>query len=616
MRAALRLGPVGDIWHKPALSAVVALAVPLLALLWAGRLDLVPYAAAGSMCALYGHGLPYAARARALAWVVLGMTSGTAVALVASALTGSVAVRVAVAALLAGLHKAVCDATRIGPPGNVVLTFVAASAVFVPQELGDVPAHVGLGLLGGLLAWTVGMAPGLLRPDGPERIAVARALESTAHLLRTSPDPRDLSEAGDFSEERESAAVRQAHHAAAAAVNAAWQTLMRSGVPVRRRDALSWLLVRAESAAAGIAEETGPGATRVPGAPGASDASGVSGASGVQGVRGFRAVQGVQGVRGVPGVRGVSGAPAPSGAARRAVVGEFAGWARDLRKGRPLPSPPGVALPADERAELAGVAAERDEFATIGADRPGHAAAGGGVRCGGGGGVVRVMVEVARRWRVVGMVFAGAAVAGWGSMALGVGRPYWAVVTAAAVFAANTTLSWSRAIQRVVGNLLGVGLFTLVAPVTRLGAVALVVAVLALQFATEAAITRNHWLGSVFVTPMAILMGEFAGTRPVAELVADRWLDTCLGAVAGLLACVLVPDRRAARRVRAGLVRLERILAGTPEPGERDRLRAALVEVREAADVAAGEWWTGALPHERIAAAERAGHRRLATLYA
>ncbi|MER6513814.1 FUSC family protein [Nonomuraea sp. NPDC001636] len=611
MRAALRLGPVGDIWHKPALSAVVALAVPLLALLWAGRLDLVPYVAAGSMCALYGHGLPYAARARALAWVVLGMTSGTAVALVASALTGSVAVGVAVAALLAGLHKAVCDATRIGPPGNVVLTFVAAGAVFVPQELGDVPGHVGLGLLGGLLAWTVGMAPGLLRPDGPERIAVARALESTAHLLRTTPKPRalpepralfdgrglsgtrglfegrglsetcDLSEVRDVPEGGEAAVVHQARHAAAAAVNAAWQTLLRSGVPARRRDALARLLVRAESAAAGLAEETGTGA-----------------------------------------------------AARRATHGQLAGWARDLRKGRPLPSPREVVLPADERAELEGVAAGRNESAPTGTDRPGCAAAadgvrrgaaagdvrregsGDGVRCGRGGGVVRVVAEVVRRWRVVGMVFAGAAVAGWGSMVLGVGRPYWAVVTAAAVFAANTTLSWSRAIQRVVGNLLGVGLFTLVAPVTRLGAVALVVAVLALQFATEAAITRNYWLGSVFVTPMAILMGEFAGTRPVAELVADRWLDTCLGAAAGLLACVLVPDRRAARRVRAGLVRLERMLAGTPEPAERDRLRAALVEVREAADVASGEWWTGALPHERIAAAERAGHRRLATLYA
>ncbi|MFI7469411.1 FUSC family protein [Nonomuraea sp. NPDC049646] len=683
---------MGDIWHKPALSAVVALAVPLLALLAAGRLDLVPYAAAGSMCALYGHGLPYAARARALGWVVLGMTSSTAVALVVSALTGSVAVRVAVAALLAGLHKAVCDATRIGPPGNVVLTFVAAGSVFVPQELGDVPAHVGLGLLGGLLAWTVGMAPGLLRPDGPERVAVARALESTAHLLRTAPKPRhlpephdvpetrglldgrslsgirrlpgargllagaglsgtcELSEDRDFREGREGVAVRQARHAAAAAVNAAWQTLLRSGVSARRRDALARLLVRAESAAAGMAEETGPGAARAPGVPASPR---------VPGVPAFPDVPGVQASPGVPGVPAFLGsafpedqvvpeAPVASGAARRAAPRELAGWARDLRKGRPLPSPREVPLLADERAEVVGVAAGRDESAMTGADRPGRpavagevgraAGAGGvrrggsgegvrrgrsadGARCGGSGlgmrrGVVRVVVEVARRWRVVGMVFGGAAAAGWGSLALGVGRPYWAVVTAAAVFAANTTLSWSRAIQRVVGNLLGVGLFTLVAPVTRLGAVALVVAVLALQCATEAAITRNYWLGSVFVTPMAILMGEFAGTRPVAELVADRWLDTCLGAVAGLLACVLVPDRRAARRVRAGLVRLERMLAGTPEPGERDRLRAALAEVREAADVAAGEWWTGALPHERIAAAERAGHRRLAALYA
>ncbi|NUS08546.1 MAG: hypothetical protein HOV97_38980, partial [Nonomuraea sp.] len=227
VRAALRLGPLGDIWHKPALSAVVALAAPLLALLWAGRLDLVLYAAAGSMCALYGHGLPYAARAKALGWVVLGMVSSTTVALVTAALTDSVAVRVAVAALLAGLHKAACDATRIGPPGNVVLTFVAASAAFVPQELADVPAHVGLGVLGGAVAWAVGMAPGLVRPDGPERIAVARALESVARLLRAAP--------------------HQERHAAAAAIDAAWQTLLRSHA---RTDGLAHLLIHAESAAA------------------------------------------------------------------------------------------------------------------------------------------------------------------------------------------------------------------------------------------------------------------------------------------------------------------------------------------------------------------------------
>ncbi|MFB4268115.1 FUSC family protein [Nonomuraea sp. GTA35] len=551
VRAALRLAPLGDIWHKPALSGVAALAVVLLALLLAGRLDLTLYASAGAMCALYGHGLPYAARARALGWVVLGMLAGTAAALVTAALTDSVAIRVAVAALLAGLHKAACDATRIGPPGNVVLTFIAASAAFVPeQRLADVPAHVGLGVLGGLVAWAVGMAPGLLRPDGPERIAVARALEATARLLHARDEDVCGVRDGD---------ARQARHAAATAVNAAWQTLLRAG---DRREGLRRLLVRAESVAAARIGDREPSDREV------SDREGCD----------------REPIDREPG----GGVDADT----------LLGWARELRKGRPVPEPPlcDARTQAAEQAELTGIAAERVERTGRPASSP--------------------PALLARWWRVVVMVAGGAALAGWVSMALGVGRPYWAVVTAAAVFAANTTMSWSRALQRVVGNLLGVALFTLIVPVTRWGAVALVVAVLVLQFVTEAAITRNYWLGSVFVAPMAMLMTEFAGAEPVSALVADRWLDTCLGAAAGLLACVLLPDRRAAARVRDGLERLERLVEEPPTGGRaaRDRLRAALVELREAADIAAGEWWSAALPQERIAAAERAGHHRLAEL--
>ncbi|MEU6116646.1 hypothetical protein ABZ840_19180, partial [Streptomyces sp. NPDC047117] len=46
----------------------------------------------------------------------------------------------------------------------------------------------------------------------------------------------------------------------------------------------------------------------------------------------------------------------------------------------------------------------------------------------------------------------------------------------------------------------------------------------------------------------------------------------------------------------------------------RDRLAAALVELREAVEVASGEWWQRALPAERVALAERDGHRALARL--
>ncbi|MDX6312073.1 MAG: hypothetical protein QOF44_1537, partial [Streptomyces sp.] len=48
VRGALTLRPGGDIWHKPALSVVITLAIPEVALLLAGRLDLAFYVAAGA----------------------------------------------------------------------------------------------------------------------------------------------------------------------------------------------------------------------------------------------------------------------------------------------------------------------------------------------------------------------------------------------------------------------------------------------------------------------------------------------------------------------------------------------------------------------------------------
>jgi hypothetical protein len=197
-------------------------------------------------------------------------------------------------------------------------------------------------------------------------------------------------------------------------------------------------------------------------------------------------------------------------------------------------------------------------------------------------------------------------------MALGVDRPYWAVVTATAVFAANTTMSWHRGLQRALGNLLGVLLFTALVPLTSTGRAALVAVALACQFATEATIARNYWLGSVFVTPMAMIMVQFAGAEPARQLITDRWLDTCVGVAAGLLVCFLVPNRRASGRVETALAHVDAAVAA-PVPS-RERLAVTLLELREAADTADGEWWSGALPQARIAAAERHGHRTLAEL--
>ncbi|MGX1299411.1 hypothetical protein RKD35_000899 [Streptomyces albogriseolus] len=523
---ALRLGRPSDVWFKPALSVVAAVAPPSLLLVALGRLDLAAYTMAGSLCALYAHHRPYAARAKVLAWVVLGMLGGLAVALVTASLTRNAVVLVTVGALLAAVQKAVCDATRVGPPAHVILTFVSSATLFVPQTLGQVPGHLALAAAAGAWAWLVGMAPAPLRPHGPERRATAQALHTTAAYAETARDGE------------ESAGARSAAYAA---VHAAWQTLLAArNRPSTTRRALERLVVRAEVALA---------------------------------------------------------APADTDPARlRAWADAVRGSGRVPRTGDPRRDEGSLG----ERDELVGVAAERAV-----APRPLWSRLG-------------PLAPLAVRTAL------GCALAGYVSLALGADRPYWALVTAASLYQANLTLTWSRAVQRVVGNLVGVLLFAAVTPVARLGPLALVLCILACNFGAEALIGRNYWLGSVCVTPLALLVTELPGYQPTGELVTDRVVDTLVGALVGFAAALAVTDRRAGRRVERALTavdrareRAARLAAGpasTPAALEAARrgLAAAVVDLRATADAAAGEWWQRALPQERVVLAEQAAHRTLA----
>ncbi|MFE6619873.1 FUSC family protein [Streptomyces sp. NPDC057740] len=443
----LRLGRPSDIWFKPALSVVVAAAPPNLALLVLGRLDLAMYTMAGSLCALYAHNRPYAARARVLAWVALGMLGGLATALVTASLTGSAVVLVTVGAVLAAAQKALCDATRIGPPGNVVLTFISSAALFTPQTPDRIPGHLALAAAAAAWAWLVGMAPGLPRPHGPERRAASAALNATAAYVETAGagDRAGRDSAGGDPGDTARAAVQAARHA-----------LLSARRPTETRAALERLVVRAEIALAAPADAD-PALLRA--------------------------------------------------------------WARQVRRNRPVPE-------ADDLTGLTGVASE---------PVPPHGALWHRLR---------PLAPLALRTAL------GCALAGYASLALGIGRPYWALVTAASLYQANLTLTWGRGVQRVVGNLLGVLLFAALVPLAHTGEVALVLCCLALNFGAEALIARNYWLGSVCVTPMALLVTEFAGFQEPGPLITERVVDTVVGALVGLVAAVAVPDRRWQRVVR------------------------------------------------------------------
>ncbi|MFF1360445.1 FUSC family protein [Streptomyces sp. NPDC058297] len=533
----LRLSKPSDIWFKPATSVVVSAAVPNLTLLALGRLDLAMYTMAGSLCALYAHNLPYAARARALAWVVLGMLASLAVALLTASLTSSAAVLVAVGALLAAAQKTLCDATRIGPPGHVILTFISSASLFAPQSLGQIPGHLALTAGAGAVAWLVGMAPALVRPHGPERRATARALNAAAAYVSAPESARGRARAG-----------------AAAAVHAAWQSLLATGGRGAARRSLERLVVRAEVALA---------------------------------------------------------APADTDAAL------LCDWAAGLSGTGPVPRPArydGISATTHTKTnnpthtndiddEVLGIEAEL----ALGKPSLWRRLAPGSP-----------LLPVALRTAV------GCALAGYGSLALGVGRPYWALVTAASLYQANVTLTWNRTVQRVAGNLAGVLVFAAVVPLAHAGQLFVVLFCLLFSFGAEAFISRNYWLGSVCVTPMALLITEFARTQEAGELITDRVVDTLVGALLGIVAAVIVTNRRAADRIELALDATDRareaaeraLAAPRPGPGAletaRRRLATALVELRAADDTAAGEWWQHALPEERVVAAERAGHRTLA----
>ncbi|MFF3518125.1 FUSC family protein [Streptomyces sp. NPDC002573] len=533
IRDALRLGRATELWPKTALSVLLAMAVPSLVLLAMGHVGLMVYTVGGSTCALYGHSLPYAARARALACVVLGMVVSNGAGLATAAATHSTAVRVAVAALLAAAHKFVCDATRIGPPGNVVFTFVAAGCAFLPQRFADIPGHLALTLAAGSLAWTVCMAPGLVRSQEPERLAVARALNAAMQLARTPNDDPDHT---------------SACRAAATTAAEAWRTVSLVPTHSPERQTLALLLTRAESG------NTDPR--------------------------------------------------------------ELARWARLLRTTTPLPdllSPhpkddqvtdPGTALSADGSRPCRHGSLNRCHVDLPSALRPGS----------------HLLLLSAR-------VAVGCALAGWASMALGVGRPYWAVVAAASIFQSNLALTWRRALNRVFGNVVGLALFAALLPITRAGALALILAVLFFQVATEATISRGYWLGQVCIVQMSLLMPQFAHAQPAGELLMDRALDTLTGCTLGLLVALAITDRRAVDRAKSALATVNashaaaaRLMAqpSAPDPADlvhaRCRLASALAQLREATEVASGEWRQRTLPQERIAAAEHESRQMLTLL--
>ena len=117
--------------------------------------------------------------------------------------------------------------------------------------------------------------------------------------------------------------------------------------------------------------------------------------------------------------------------------------------------------------------------------------------------------------------------------AAGIGHPYWSMVAAVvAVTGSDTTTRLARSVHRIAGTFLGVLVAAaLLAPLLPVPAIIGIVAIL--SAGAEMFVGRNYGLTVIFITPLALIMGDLV--RPASEwtLLHDRMIETVLGAVIG-----------------------------------------------------------------------------------
>lgn len=228
-----------------AVRGALAMALVALPVAIAGRPDLSVFAMLGAFTTTFGRNLPYPRRARVLALVAVAMTAcvGCGSALAAwvrpGAGGGGAAVVVAATAVVAGLAKLACDATRLSGLGAVLLLFSFAVAANGSPTTADVLPQTGLAAAGAAVAWVLGVSGWLVHPDRPQRFAVARALRELAGLLTGPGGP-----GGDVRQARQrtTVAVLQAYHSLGLAPPTQAQQAGRDGIFVRLTD-VSWSLL-------------------------------------------------------------------------------------------------------------------------------------------------------------------------------------------------------------------------------------------------------------------------------------------------------------------------------------------------------------------------------------
>ncbi|WP_241983341.1 FUSC family protein [Cryobacterium tagatosivorans] len=153
-------------------------------------------------------------------------------------------------------------------------------------------------------------------------------------------------------------------------------------------------------------------------------------------------------------------------------------------------------------------------------------------------------------WLTIAENVVGVLAAGGIALLIGIGHPYWAVVSVVAVLPPpRARHSTSRAIHRILGTALGVVVTALVLlPGPPVWVLILVIAIG--QFGAEILVGRHYGAALLFITPLALTVAHLASPVDVPTLLLDRLVETALGGATAIL--ILLAARAGASRRGAG----------------------------------------------------------------
>lgn len=115
------------------------------------------------------------------------------------------------------------------------------------------------------------------------------------------------------------------------------------------------------------------------------------------------------------------------------------------------------------------------------------------------------------------------------ALALGIGHPFWAAVTVAALMPALATPEvWRRAIHLMLGTIGGVAIAGILFSFDP-GPLVLIGIIVVCQAVAEIAVSRNYGIALLFFCPLAIGMSNLSRGAPWPPILVDRLAEAALG---------------------------------------------------------------------------------------